>query len=110
MPSPSSDTAMPVHRIRKSRFFNGASTGRPRLSGRLRRVLKLEALRKFGEYLVQLLYLGIVVGSRDLNTETHLGLGHQGVGGESHVDPAVEQEPPDRVDVFGTTEGDLDDG
>ena len=72
-------------------------------------MLKVETLGKFGEDLVQLFYFAVLVRRRHLHTETHLRLGHQRVRSEGDVNPAFEEEPPNRVDVFGMAKGDLND-
>src|SRR5204862_1028168 len=53
--------------------------------------------------------LSVCVRRGYLDAEANLGLRDERVGGERHVDPACEEEAPDRLDVTVVAQRDLDD-
>ncbi len=82
MPSPSSETAMPVHRSRKSRRRSGAVRATSVAAGTqpgcwFARCM-FEAFDELGQDLVELVDLAVVVGRGHLDPETHLGPGTSG--------------------------------
>src|SRR6185312_2679801 len=87
----------------------GGSGGSSRRALRSRRGLEIESVRELAEHVDETSDLSVRVRRRDLNPEADFAPRNEWIGREGDVDPVLEHEPADRIDVLAVTERDLDD-